>query len=135
MKNSSFAIGGILVFVLFCLFLTDANATSNNSRHELGVYSLYQYGQYNGEDWKSPVQPLPQADPAENFWYTMTGGTSSEYAHHASCRRRNFSVNRHTVFPISGDGWRDWDQFDMVFFYGHNNMFKAFEGIAVGKIE
>ena len=31
-------------------------------------------------------------------------------------------VNQHTVFPIAGGGWKEWDQFDIIFFFRHNNM-------------
>jgi hypothetical protein len=52
----------------------------------------------------------------------MTSGNSQEYAYHTSRRRIDSEVNYRTVFPIPGDGWKDWDSFDLVFFFGHNNM-------------
>ncbi|MCK4420577.1 hypothetical protein KAW48_02175 [candidate division WOR-3 bacterium] len=115
-----------LIFVCLFLFLFFSSSTvqafSSNWEHEIGVYSLYRYGFYNGERWKGTVTPSFEADPAGLFWNTMTGGTSSIYAHNTSRERVNAQVNYHTIFPISGDGWKDWDRFDMVFFYGHNNM-------------
>ena len=53
----------------------------------------------------------------------MAGSESeSQYAHHGSRRRVNADLNIHTIFPIDGDGWKDWDQFDLVFFQGHVTM-------------
>ncbi|RLA89557.1 MAG: hypothetical protein DRG58_04785 [Deltaproteobacteria bacterium] len=102
---------------------------STNLNHELGLYSLKEYGQYGGVSWKSnlanPDYYTPSiylCDPAGVFWDLMTVGASSEYAHSTSRKRENSRVNIHTIFPIAGDGWKDWDQFDLVFFYGHNNM-------------
>lgn len=91
--------------------------TSYNGEHELGVYSLWEYGKYNGKHWKGTV-PIPyEVNPAGSFWESMASD-----AYHTSKCRINEEVNYHTIFPISGDGGKDWDQFDMVFFYGHNNM-------------
>lgn len=61
-------------------------------------------------------------DPAGAFWDIMTEGVTSEYAHTDSRKRENDQVNIHTIFPIDGDGWKDWNQFDLVFFFGHNTM-------------
>ena len=97
---------------------TPAQATSDNRFHELGVYSLSHYAIV----WKGTIEISYEEDPAGAFWDLMTSGVSSEYAHHTSRRRIDAEVNYHTVFPIPGDGWKDWDSFDMVFFYGHNNM-------------
>lgn len=93
---------------------------NKNKKHELGVYSLYKYGKVNGKAWKGDVIPDYVDDPAGAFWETMTAGISSKYAHYTSKCRVNEQVKHQTVFPT--DGWKDWDQFDMVFFYGHNNM-------------
>jgi len=102
-------------------------ATSDNREHELGVYSLYQYeGDWKCRVmiWEAPDREIPdyESHPELAFWDLMTGGVSAEYAHHTSRRRVNPQVNYRTIFPIPGDGWKDWDGFDMVFFYGHNNM-------------
>lgn len=93
---------------------------NKNKKHELGVYSLYKYGKVNGKGWKGDIVPDYVDDPAGSFWETMTAGISSKYAHYTSKCRMNEQVKHQTVFPT--DGWKDWDQFDMVFFYGHNNM-------------
>jgi|GEM_PF-922997 len=105
-----------------------ALAMSSNHNHELGVYSLKEYGTYEGESWKANL-PMPYSDPenylndpAGAFWDLMTTGATSEYAHTDSRKRENDRVNIHTIFPIAGDGWKDWNQFDLVFFFGHNNM-------------
>jgi len=113
----------LTTFTLFCLCAsTAAFATSSNRNHELGVYSLYHYGfAADGTRWKGSVPGNVSEDPAQLFWEIMTSGASSEYAHSTSRRRVNEQVNIHTILPIVGDGWKDWDQFDMVFFYGHNN--------------
>ncbi|MDD3582280.1 MAG: hypothetical protein PHW74_14850 [Desulfobacca sp.] len=104
------------------------HAFSTNLNHELGLYSLKEYGQHGGMSWKTNL-PMPYTstsnylrDPAGAFWDLMTAGTTSEYAHNTSRKRENSQVNIHTIFPIVGDGWKDWDQFDLVFFFGHNNM-------------
>lgn len=112
-------------FLFVVTFLTisftqvgQGQATSDNREHELGAYSLFQYE----GDWKPNVEIDYESQPDGAFWDLMTGGVSAEYAHHTSRRRINSQVNHRTVFPIPGDGWKDWDSFDMVFFYGHNNM-------------
>jgi hypothetical protein len=114
------------LFVITLSFISpaqvkQAQATSDNWEHELGVYSLFQYE----GDWKGNVEIDYESQPEGAFWDLMTGGVSAEYAHHTSRRRINSQVNYRTVFPISGDGWKDWDSFDMVFFYGHNNSLAA----------
>lgn len=122
MKNNDQFVRRLAVVALLTLS-NSAQAYSTNQAHELGVYSLYEYGEgVDGYHWKGTVTPGYNEDPAGYFWDFMTGGTSTEYAHTTSRRRVNAQVNYHTVFPIDGDGWKDWDQFDLVFFYGHNNM-------------
>ena len=99
---------------------------SNNPNHELGVYSLYEYG----NQWKSPVSPYDNlgdlagyhADPAGAFWDIMSGLATDKYAHQESKRIINQQMTYHTVFPVQGSSAKNWDEFDMVFFYGHNNM-------------
>lgn len=118
---SRLSIGITLISAVF-IPLRPVLAFSSNSEHELGVYSLYEYGVHDGLNWKSTVRPSHSKDPAGAFWEIMTTGAGSEYAYTTSKRRLNADVNIHTIFPIAGDGWKDWDQFDFVFFYGHNNM-------------
>jgi len=121
-------LGILLVVVFVCLWLSlvfdsgTTHAYSGNRDHELGVYSLWEYGEYNGELWKETIAVDDPENPAGAFWDIMTGGTSDEYAYTTSRRRENDEVTYQTVFPIPGDGWKSWDQFDMVFFFGHNNM-------------
>ena len=128
-KSTVFRVCSFLCFI----FPTNIQATSDNRQHELGVYSLTDYGEVEYEGgrvtWKSKIDVppdyphyYPEHDPANNFWDTMTGGLTSEYAHHTSKLRKNEQVNIRTIFSIPGDGWKDWDQFDLVFFFGHNNM-------------
>lgn len=124
-KISPASLSNILIISLFLtgmLLAVPALPYSSNTDHELGVYSLYQYGAYNGSAWKNPVTPSHSEDPAGSFWDIMTEGSRSEFAHDTSKKRVNAQVNINTIFPIPGDGWKDWDQFDLVFFYGHNNM-------------
>lgn len=116
---------------------TPSVAYSSNWDHELGVYHLCEYGTAaDGEPWKHQVCPSEflfsepeHYEPAGMFWALMISGdettgseSESKYAHHGSRRRVNADVNIHTIFPIDGDGWKDWDQFDLVFFQGHANM-------------
>jgi hypothetical protein len=104
------------------LLPASVGAFSNNTKHKLGAYSLYEYGTYNGVYWKGTVTPYYNDDPAGLFWDIMTGGTSTEYAHPNSRRRVNSEVNYNTIFPIPGSSEKHWNLFDMVFFFGHNNM-------------
>lgn len=113
----------ITCFWFFLLFSTGTTqAVSSNSKHELGVYSLELYGTYGSRRWKNDVvAPSYERDPYRKFWEDMTHGSSSEFAHYSSTRYHNNEVNCETVLRIPG-GPKDWDEFDMVFFYGHNNM-------------
>ena len=128
MKNNSSNLWRVLLFIGLCGFcavtfmqVKHAQATSDNRQHELGVYSLFDYE----ADWKVNVEIWEltyESQPEGAFWDLMTSGISSEYAHHTSRRRVNSQVNYRTIFPIPGDGWKDWDSFDLVFFFGHTNM-------------
>jgi len=85
----------------------------------LGVYTLCSYE--NG--WKGNVCVGPAYDPSETFWNSMTAATGAPYAEASESRRyRNSEVTIKTVLPIAGDSLKGWDNFDLVFFYGHNNM-------------
>lgn len=85
---------------------------------KLGVYSLEKYE----SSWKSPVDVPDSVDPYEGFWKEMVQGVGA-YSVDAKASRRykNQEVTIKTVLPIPGDSLKGWDEFDMVFFYGHNN--------------
>jgi len=86
---------------------------------ELGVYTLCSYE----HSWKGSVCVDPTLDPYYDFWTTMTAGSGAPYADAGGSRRyRNSEVNMLTALPIPGDSLKGWDEFDLVFFYGHNNM-------------
>lgn len=88
-------------------------------KNELGVYTLCSYE----DGWKGNVCVSSIYDPYENFWTIMNGGTSCPYADPDESRRyKNQDVNIRSVLPIPGDSYKGWDEFDLVFFYGHNNM-------------
>jgi len=85
---------------------------------ELGVYTLCSYE----GNWKGNVCVAEAYDPYYDFWDAMNAGSSPPYADpDRSHRLRNNEVHIQTVIPISGDGHKSWDEYDLVFFYGHNN--------------
>lgn len=89
------------------------------SPREIGVYTLCNYE----DSWKSNVCVNSALDPGGNFWTLMTSGTGSPYADSDGSRRyQNSEVTIETVLPIAGDSKKGWDEFDLVFFYGHHNM-------------
>ncbi len=89
------------------------------SERELGVYSLYSYE----DSWKGYVGVSSAFDPYEDFWNVMNGGSGAPYADDEDSKRyKNEQVNILSVLPIPGDTIKGWDDFDLVFFYGHNNM-------------
>lgn len=102
-------------FSLLCVLLFLLCAGCQRS---LGVYSLSQYE--NG--WKDTVT-LPAAyDPYYDFYTAMTAGTDAPYADPVDSRRyKDSEVTIRSVLPIPGDDLKSWDEFDLVFFYGHNN--------------
>ena len=106
---------------MLLLFLILAAIFFTGCPRELGVYTLCSYE----DNWKGNVclDSYPVRDPYYNFWSIMTGGSGSPYADpDESVRYRNEEVNIKSVLPIPGDAIKGWDEFDMVFFYGHNNM-------------
>lgn len=103
--------------IILCLFLSFIYGCPENWRNELGVYTLCNYE----NNWKGNVCVSSAYDPYYDFWDIMNCGSTSECAHSTSKRRLNSEVNPHTILPIPGDGWKDWNRFDFVFFYGHNN--------------
>jgi hypothetical protein len=108
----------LLRFILICPLLLFIYGCPENWKNELGVYTLCAYE----NNWKGNICVSPAYDPYYDFWDIMNCGSSSECAHSTSKRRLNSEVNPHTILPIPDDGWKDWNQFDFVFFYGHNNM-------------
>lgn len=100
------------------------------SYHKLGVYSLgtYGWGSFweNGYShygpWKDEVEPdFDNADPYDTFWEEMTGCSATECAHSLSRRWKDQQVRHENIVgqgPFVQDNWND---FDLVFFYGHNN--------------
>lgn len=86
---------------------------------KLGVYSLWQYE--NG--WKGNVGVDHWLDPYHDFWDFMVKGSGAYSVDKSSSARfLNQQVTIKTIIPIPGDNLKSWDDFDMVFFYGHNNM-------------
>jgi hypothetical protein len=90
---------------------------------KLGAYSLYQYEKnWEGKDWKDSIYADPSDDPYEDFWNFMVAGSGAYSVDKGSSERfKNQEVTIKTVIPIPGDNLKSWDDFDMVFFYGHNN--------------
>jgi hypothetical protein len=85
---------------------------------ELGVYTLCSYE----DNWKGNVCVENVYDPYYDFWKVMTAGGYAPYASPLrSHRLRNSKVHIQTIIPISGDSHKSWDEYDMVFFYGHHN--------------
>jgi len=114
---------GIICWARKCILLILLGligiALSGCKERELGVYSLCMYEDF----WKHSVCVGPSYDPYEEFWSIMTSGSGAPYADADESRRyRNEEVNILTVLPIPGDDLKGWDEFDLVFFYGHNNM-------------
>jgi hypothetical protein len=102
-----FALGGSLLLFSGC------PAT------RLGVYSLEQYQNY----WKGSVYVGPEEDPYDDFWTIMTDPASADPAELSkSDRYKDSEVNSDVVLMIPDDGKRGWDDYDLVFFYGHHNM-------------
>ncbi len=89
--------------------------------YKLGVYSLSTYGTYNTEEWKVKVFPGWNNDPYGLFWHLMVEWSQNNYIREHSVRCLNQEVNIYTIFPVPGS-LAHWNQFDMMFFFGHNNM-------------
>lgn len=107
--------------VVLILLVWMGVAFSGCNERELGVYSLCSYE----DSWKGNVcmEEYPIKDPYYDFWFVMNGGSGAPYADTNKSRRyRNEEVNIKSVLPIPGDDLKGWDEFDLVFFYGHNNM-------------
>lgn len=105
-----------LLSILIAAFLVGFWSCKEN---ELGVYTLCSYE----DNWKSKVCVDSAYDPYENFWTIMNCGSDPPYADPDESRRyKNEEVNIRSILPIPGDSYKGWDQFDLVFFYGHNNM-------------
>ncbi len=89
---------------------------------KLGVYSLLNYE----NNWKGGIEVGGHIDPYCNFWNFMVN-ESGAYSvdKKASERFKDEQVTIKTVIPIPGDNLKSWDDFDMVFFFGHNNSLLA----------
>lgn len=84
----------------------------------VGVYTLCSYE----DNWKANVCVSSTYSPDGDFWSIMTDEANSNHADADDSRSyRNQDVNILTVLPIEGDDWKGWDDFDLVFFYGHHN--------------
>ncbi len=100
--------------ILFILLL----ALVGCEEDEMGVYSLENYQ----SGWKGNVGISDTYDPGGDFWTIMTSGSDPECAAlNRSRRYRNHEVVIQTIIPVPGDSRKHWDQFDLVFFYGHHN--------------
>jgi hypothetical protein len=85
---------------------------------ELGVYTLCSYE----AGWKGPVCVSPAYDPYQDFWNLMTSGADPNGASLSRSRRYlNSEVTIPAIIPVPGRSQKCWDEFDLVFFYGHNN--------------
>jgi hypothetical protein len=103
---------------LYMLFICLLCGCTKCTERELGVYTLCSYE--NG--WKGNVCVNSAYDPYCDFWNIMTSGSGSPYADTDNSQQfLNSEVNIQSVIPIPGDGIKSWDEFDLVFFYGHNN--------------
>ena len=98
----------------------------SNTLHELMVYSLEEYGyRYDyctseNKRWKGSIYLSYYQNPYRYFWDEMyTNCSTSVCANTYSYRRRNSAV---TVDTMINDRVNDWEDADMVFFYGHNAM-------------
>ena len=84
----------------------------------LGVYTLCKYE----NNWKPDVCVSKAYDPYETFWEIMTAGTGDPHADPYESRRFiNDEVIPTSVLPVTGGAQKSWDDFDLTFFYGHNN--------------
>lgn len=82
----------------------------------LGVYTLCSYE----DNWKGNVCVSPALDPYYDFWDAMTTVSNKHHADPDKSRRyQNSEVTLSNVIPAGGG--KSWDDFDLVFFYGHNN--------------
>jgi len=89
-----------------------------SSLRTLGVYSLWQYE----KGWKDPVGVAASLDPYEDFWDFMINGSGAHSTNKSLSKRFvNQEVTLDNIIPIPGVNPTSWDDFDMVFFYGHNN--------------
>jgi hypothetical protein len=103
------------ICIAFICFLCSCTKCTER---ELGVYTLCVYE----NAWKDTICINPAYDPYHDFWNIMRSGSDAPYADpDRSQRFLNSEVTIHAVIPISGDGVKSWDEFDLVFFYGHNN--------------
>lgn len=108
-----------ICYWLFFAIVTVVLIAGCKSERELGVYTLCNYE----NNWKGSVCVSSTLDPYEGFWNNMTAHPDEPFADPDESRRyKNQEVTIKTVLPIAGDNLKGWDEFDMVFFYGHHNM-------------
>ena len=98
------------------LFAFAAVCLTAGCQDSLGVYALCSYE----NNWKPNVCVSPTVDPYYDFWAAMSSGTGKPYADpDLSHRFLNSEVTLKGVIPVSAA--KSWDNFNLVFFYGHNN--------------
>jgi hypothetical protein len=106
------------------LFAVFAMVVTVGCKPKIGVYTLCEYGDGPfGADWKSRVCLRDTVrDPYGAFWEIMTGGSSDSHASSTLSKRYlNSEVNVRSTLSIPRDGIDGWNDFDLVFFFGHNN--------------
>ena len=91
---------------------------SAETTRKLGVYVLSDYE----DGWKGSLSLSSDENPYADFWKIMTTTSSAAAADPKQSQRfSNEQVNIETVIPIPNSGKKSWDDFDLVFFFGHNN--------------
>ena len=113
-KNGAVRIKILILFLVglfvICLF--------TGCQNYLGVYTLDTYK----NNWKDYIGLSPDLDPYQDFWKVMTSGPDKPYADPDHSRRfLNSEVTVKSIIPVTGGSVKSWDDFDFVFFYGHNN--------------
>ena len=100
---------------MLCILLFLA---SSGCEKRLGVYSLSHYE----NSWKSTVT-LPTAyDPYHDFYDAMLTSPSPDHADPDESERfMDSEVTIRSVLPIPDDSIKSWNDFHLVFFWGHNN--------------
>ena len=99
----------LLTLLVVLLVKTDnARAQSGNAEHQLLVYSIEDYAQYNDYyggaiDWKGEIPLSSRRDPYEGFWEVMYSdcGTGPECAATSSRRRKNAEIDVKSMVSAS----------------------------------
>ena len=93
--------------------------------NRLGVYSLSSYGKGIGNfDWKPNIHLDTPMDPYFTFWGMLTclngqGFANADFG--LSQKLVNQEVTLNSIVPMPNSPYKTWDDFNLVFFYGHNN--------------